>query len=149
MALWFAEVIPLQGVILICGLAFTLMLIRFLTDEGLASQGVSAPPIVAPWIRATAQVLGLASYPTYLFHGPILILVGTAIRRWNLSSDWRLTWFAAATVAIAGGVALGWFVERPLMDWRGARLKRLKDEQAVGQRRAIAGVLNVAKEGTG
>ena len=72
------------------------------------------------------RMLGLASYPTYLFHGPLLLLVGSAILRWKLISDWRLTWLILVSVGISTGIALGYLAERPIMTWRAAFLSRFR-----------------------
>jgi peptidoglycan/LPS O-acetylase OafA/YrhL len=75
------------------------------------------------------EMLGLASYPTYLFHGPLLLLVGSAILRWKLVSDWRLTWLILVSVGISTGIALGYLAERPIMNRRAAFLSRLRSQR--------------------
>ena len=45
----------------------------------------------------------------YLFHGPIVMLTGSAILRWNLVGDWRLTWVILTGVGIGSGIAPGPF----------------------------------------
>ena len=52
------------------------------------------------------RLLGLASYPTYLFHGPIVMLTGSVILGWHLVSDWRLTWVILTGVGIGSGIFL-------------------------------------------
>ena len=119
MAMWYSQRIHLQVVYLVLGAAFTLMLMRFVvtepTDGKQADRGTSG---------AFIHLLGLSSYPTYLFHGPIVMLTGSAILRWNLVSDWRLTWVILTGVGIGSGVLLGHFAERPIMAWRAEYLKR-------------------------
>jgi peptidoglycan/LPS O-acetylase OafA/YrhL len=142
MALWSTERVPLQCIDLLCGLAFTMMLVRFLVADGPERRPRAEPN----WLAAPAQVLGQSSYPTYLFHGPILILVGAAIRAWHLSLDWRLTWLVSSVVAIACGVALGFGAEKPIMAWRGALLNRMKVSHAEPRGHVARPVLNVATE---
>ncbi len=100
---------------MISGFAFTLMLIRFI-----ASDHSGLPPLKPRWLEVSITWLGLSSYPTYLFHGPIIMLEGSAILRWGLISDWRATWAVLSVAGIAWGIALGLLAERPIMDWRSA-----------------------------
>ncbi len=72
------------------------------------------------------RTLGLASYPLYLFHGPLLMLAGSWIMRTNAITDWRITWALLSVLGLTSGVLLGWFLERPVMNWRSALLKRMK-----------------------
>ena len=68
--------------------------------------------------------LGLSSYPTYLFHGPVLMLTGWVILHAKLNLDWRLIWAVTTGGAIASGIALGYLAERPILAWRAALLRR-------------------------
>ena len=115
---------PLQLIYLVLGVAFTSMILRFQAVDATRSAGSGEAP---RWITATARVVGLASYPTYLFHGPLLLLIATAISHWGLISDWRVSWACLTVAGIGFGVALGWLVERPTMAWRAGLLKRLKE----------------------
>ena len=130
--------LPPQGVYLISGFAFTLMLIRFI-----ASDHSGLPPLKPRWLEVSITWLGLSSYPTYLFHGPIIMLEGSAILRWGLISDWRATWAVLSVTGIAWGVALGLLAERPIMDWRSAMLRRLKAAQPGSPRKTPASVLSI------
>ena len=83
------------------------------------------------------ELLGLASYPTYLFHGPLLLLVGSAILRWRLVDDWRITWLILVVVGISAGITLGYMAERPIMNRRAAFLGRLRSRQSQPVRREV------------
>ncbi len=110
---------PLQGVYLLCGVGFTLMLIRFFSTSR------ATDPTARPETSSRAiAMLGLSSYPTYLFHGPVIMLVGAAVLRWHLCDDWRVTWLLMVGTGILAGLALGVLVERPIMSWRSQWLKR-------------------------
>jgi peptidoglycan/LPS O-acetylase OafA/YrhL len=122
-ALWYAQSVHLQVVYVMLGMAFTLMLVRFIALE---PEVQSVPD--RGRLGALIRTLGLASYPTYLFHGPILMLTGSAILRWQLISDWRVTWLLLWSVGIGSGVLLGQLAERPIMAWRAGYLKRLKED---------------------
>ncbi len=134
---------PMQLIYLVTGAAFTLMLVRFhAVDEVRAA----TPRVVPHWFQATAKVVGLASYPTYLFHGPILLLIATVISHWRLVSDWRVTWSILVVSGISSGLLLGWLAERPIMAWRAGFLKRLKqasESRAVAARRP-SGLLEIS-----
>jgi peptidoglycan/LPS O-acetylase OafA/YrhL len=120
-AMWFSQHVHLQFVYVTLAAAFTLMLIQIVTaDEKPVGNNERGGPLPLP------RILGLASYPTYLFHGPLLMLVASAILRWKLVDDWRLTWVVLVVVGIFSGLALGYLVERPIMAWRAAWLKSLK-----------------------
>jgi peptidoglycan/LPS O-acetylase OafA/YrhL len=123
-AMWYSQRIHLQVVYLVLGAAFTLMLVRFITTEetSLPEEGRRRPSCVV-------EMLGLASYPTYLFHGPLLMLIGSAILRWELVKDWRLTWVILVLVGFFSGIALGYLAERPMMRWRAACLRRIASPQ--------------------
>jgi peptidoglycan/LPS O-acetylase OafA/YrhL len=118
---WSYAGLPPQGLYLISGAAFTLMLLGFLdAPEALTSGDVPR------WRVRVVETLGLMSYPMYLFHGPLMVLVGSWIVRWRLTDDWRVTFVVLTVVGLAAGVALGWLVEKPLMTRRAAWLKRRK-----------------------
>jgi len=119
MAVWYSQSIHLQVVYLVLGAAFTLMLMRFVVTEPSGGK-----PANRGTTGAIIHLLGLSSYPTYLFHGPIVMLTGSAILRWSLVSDWRLTWMILTCVGIGSGLFLGHFAERPIMAWRAGYLKR-------------------------
>ena len=121
MVLWLSRRVHLQVVYLVLGAAFTLMLIRFVAADASARATAPRRDRQAAWIR----MLGLSSYPTYLFHGPIVMLVGSILTRFGLTSDWRITWLVLASIGISSGITLGYLAEAPLMAWRAIFLKRL------------------------
>ena len=45
-------------------------------------------------------------------------------------TDWRLIWAISTGIAIAGGIALGYLLEQPIMAWRASLLKRLKSTRS-------------------
>jgi peptidoglycan/LPS O-acetylase OafA/YrhL len=118
---WKAAQLPPHGVYLISGWAFTLMMLDFLR-----SPAVDPPTDASRFRRGLVTTLGLSSYPLYLFHGPLLMLAGSVILRSNAIADWRITWALLTTLGLVSGVLLGWFLERPVMNWRAAALRRLK-----------------------
>jgi peptidoglycan/LPS O-acetylase OafA/YrhL len=138
MAMWYSRKVHIQVVYLALGAAFTLMLIRFVTTDGTAS----ARGDRGRW-GAVIGMLGLASYPTYLFHGPIVMLTGAAIMRWRLVEDWRVTWAILAAVGISSGIVLGYLAERPIMAWRAGFLKRLKGARTEPARGGAAPILGI------
>jgi peptidoglycan/LPS O-acetylase OafA/YrhL len=122
--MWFSQRVHLQLVYVVLAVAFTVMLIYIVaTEKDPRGRGASRRS------SRLVEMLGLASYPTYLFHGPLLLLVGSAILRWKLVSDWRLTWLILVSVGISAGIALGFLAERPIMNWRAAFLDRLRSQQ--------------------
>ena len=135
-AMWYSQGVHLQVVYLVLGVAFTLMLMRFVVTEPRGSKSVDRG-------RASTliRLLGLASYPTYLFHGPIVMLTGSVILGWHLVSDWRLTWVILTGVGIGSGIFLGHFAERPIMTWRAGYLNRLRQARPVHGR--VAQLLSV------
>ena len=114
---------PLQAIYLVLGIAFALMILRF---QAVAAREAAGPRPAPSRFSKVAEVMGLASYPTYLFHGPVMLLLATANARWGLISDWRATWSVLVGSGIGVGVALGWVAERPIMAWRADLLGRLK-----------------------
>jgi peptidoglycan/LPS O-acetylase OafA/YrhL len=138
-AMWYSQRVHLQVVYLLLGAAFTLMLIRFLAADRSAGAGAGAER--GRW-GALIRLLGLSSYPTYLFHGPIVMVTGSAIMRWHLVDDWRITCAILAAVGVTSGVVLGHVAERPLMAWRAGYLRRLRQSDA-GTVRAGAPILGI------
>lgn len=115
----YAGVLPIQAMYLISGVAFALLLVRLLenTEAGLRAE----------WAERAAGWMGLASYPTYLFHGPLIILIGSAVIRGGLSvPNCVATWLLLTCAGIACGIVLGFVAERPIMQWRGQMLRRLR-----------------------
>ncbi|HMB05750.1 MAG TPA: acyltransferase [Isosphaeraceae bacterium] len=139
--LWrFDARLPSAGTFLLSGAAFTLLMIRFL-QAGPPDR--SAAP--APWIKKGIEWLGMSSYPTYLFHGPLIMLIGSAILRRGLVSDWRLTWAILSVAGIASGLVLAFVAERPVMTWRGELLRRLKSGRSASPRRIPAPMLGAQR----
>ncbi|HMB02630.1 MAG TPA: hypothetical protein VKP69_02685, partial [Isosphaeraceae bacterium] len=132
--------LPSAGTFLLSGVAFTLLMVRFLQD---GDTGRSAAP--PPWVTRGIGWLGMSSYPTYLFHGPILMLVGSANMRWGPVADWKLTWAILSVVGIGSGIVLGFMAEQPIMAWRSELLRRLKPGRAASPRRIPASVLGVQR----
>jgi len=120
MGLWFSQLISLEVAYLSSGVAFTLMLVRFLAQD--ADRGPAQRSRPAQF----TTLIGLASYPTYLFHAQILLIMGSAILRWNPSVPWWLVWLGTTAITITLGMALGHLVEQPIMAWRAGLLKRLE-----------------------
>ena len=124
--LWKYMHLPPQGIYLIPGVAFSLMMLRFMDLEQQRREAeANGPPtgIVSEARVRAIEALGLASYPMYLFHGPLMMLVGSLLLRWNLALDWRTTWGILVASGLLSGFALGWWVERPFMAWRSGWLK--------------------------
>jgi peptidoglycan/LPS O-acetylase OafA/YrhL len=138
MAMWYSQGIHLQVVYLVLGAAFTLMLMRFVVTEPPGGKQIDRGST-----GAIIHLLGLSSYPTYLFHGPIVMLTGSAILRWNLVSDWRLTWMILTGVGIGSGILLGHFAERPIMAWRAGYLKHLKQSLMAPAHGGAAPILGI------
>jgi peptidoglycan/LPS O-acetylase OafA/YrhL len=123
-AMWCSQHVHLQVVYVVLAAAFTLMLVHIVaTEEASSGRAQRHRP------SRLVEMLGLASYPTYLYHGPLLLLVGSAILRWKLVSDWRLTWLILVSVGISTGIALAYLAERPLMKWRAAFLNRFRSSR--------------------
>jgi len=131
-----SERCPEQVIFLVLGLAFSLMLLRF---AAVAEREASSPG--SPRMATLAEVFGLASYPTYLFHAPILLLWATAVSEWGVSSDWRMTWALMVASGIGAGLAIGWLAERPIMAWRSGFLRRLKEQSATSPIAIPAGAI--------
>jgi peptidoglycan/LPS O-acetylase OafA/YrhL len=111
-----------HGVYLLSGWAFTLMLLQF--HEGATA---SPRPETAAWRRGVIETFGLTSYPMYLFHAPLMMFAGSLMMRWGVVTDWRATWLLLVALGLGTGVLLGWFLERPIMNWRSSMLKRVKE----------------------
>lgn len=117
--LWWSQRVHLQIVFPILGVAFALMLTRFLIVENRGD-----PQARPRWVDPLIKMLGLASYPTYLFHGPLVMLAASLVLRWGLFQHWWLTWIALTTLGIGGGILLGYIAERPIMKLRSKFLNR-------------------------
>jgi peptidoglycan/LPS O-acetylase OafA/YrhL len=133
---------PIQVTYLVTGAAFALMILRFQAIEDVWPSTVSPSP---SWFSKTARIVGLASYPTYLFHGPILLLLAAVISHWDLVSDWRVTYAILVGSGIGVGLILGWGAERPIMAWRAGLLKRLKDGSNGQTVTAQSGLLEISR----
>jgi peptidoglycan/LPS O-acetylase OafA/YrhL len=133
-AMWCSQRVHLEFVYTSSGMAFTLMLVRFLASD---AQRNDVDEHVMSGHMSLPMILGLASYPTYLFHGPILVLTGAAILHWKLHLDWRLIWALSSSIAILIGVVLGYLAERPIMAWRASLLKRFKSPYRSPVRAAV------------
>jgi peptidoglycan/LPS O-acetylase OafA/YrhL len=132
-----------EFIYLVTGVSFSLLLLRFHAIEEVRVAKTGPTP---EWFGSLAKVVGLASYPTYLFHGPILLLVASTISHWGLVADWRVTWVILVTSGVGSGVVLGWLAERPIMNWRAGYLKRLKqaaDTRTVARPAGFLGNLEV------
>ena len=138
-AAWCGQHVYIEFVYASSGVAFALMLVRFLAADARRT-GVRDHD-VSPAQKSIVAMLGLSSYPTYLFHGPILMVTGWAILRWNLNLDWRLIWALSASIAIVIGVALGLWAERPIMAWRASLLKRHFVPHRASIRRTVEGAI--------
>ena len=87
------------------------------------------------FVVAIAESVGLTSYPMYLFHGPVMMLVGSWIMRTGVVTDWRLTWALLVAVGLTVGAAGAWLLERPVMGWRAGFLSQMKqDTETSGER---------------
>lgn len=129
---WKTAHMPPQGLYLISGFAFMLMLLDFQRSP------LSTPARVSPLRSTLITTLGLSSYPMYLFHGPILMLVGSWVMRTGVVTDWRVLWLALVAIGIAAGAGLGWVLERPVMAWRSSYLRRLRESSTVQKARVLA-----------
>jgi peptidoglycan/LPS O-acetylase OafA/YrhL len=121
-----------QFIYVVLGIAFSLMLVRFLVIDN-----ETQATIVHPVRSRLITLLGLASYPTYLFHGPVIMLIGSYVLRFNLFYDWRVTWLILSLAGIAVGMALGYLAERPIMSWRAGLLRGLRVPARVPGRREL------------
>lgn len=119
--LWCTQRVHLEFIFAGSGVVFTLMLVQFLIVDA-SPEGHTGIVLTPP--SSIIETLGLCSYPTYLFHGPILMVAGSVILHWKLNLDWRLTWFLSTSIAIVTGIALGHLAERPILAWRSALLRR-------------------------
>ena len=119
---------PDQVLYLVLGVAFALMMVRFLArayEQSLFGNDAG----LTPSRKRLAEVVGLASYPTYLFHAPILLTLVSVLAWSGQNVPWWATWMVLVSTGIGVGTVLGWTVERPLMTRRAAFLKRWKNRQ--------------------
>ena len=119
--LWYTRSVHMQALYLVLGAAFTMMLTRFV-----ATDASDAPPPDRGRLGAAIRTLGLASYPTYVFHGPLIVWLASVLSRSGWAADWRATWLILSAAGIGSGLVLGFAAERPLMAWRAGMLKRRK-----------------------
>ncbi len=131
--------LPLQGFYVFTGLAFALMLARFLQ-----APEPEAGAIAPVWRTRVVEALGLLSYPMYLFHAPFMMLIASAMLRWELIPDWRVTWVLLSTCGIVFGLALAYLLEKPLMKWRAGWLKRRNGAAAITRQQVVPGTLGTA-----
>jgi peptidoglycan/LPS O-acetylase OafA/YrhL len=120
MVLWHGQWTSQRVVYLTSGVAFTLLLMRMVIQEHDAGPAPKRPP------RSFVQALGLASYPTYLLHGPVLQGVGAAFHAAGARPSWRLYWPLATSLSIGLGWGVGLWIERPFLAWRAGLLASLK-----------------------
>ncbi|AMV35800.1 acyltransferase family protein [Planctomyces sp. SH-PL62] len=123
MAMWTSRRVHQEFVYVAAGVAFALMLVRFINQDREARASGSPPP---SGTRRLPEELGLISYPTYLFHGPLLLAFGTAIRAGGVTAPWWAIWPAAALFAIGCCLPLGRLLEAPIMAWRVDVMRRLR-----------------------
>lgn len=104
------------------GGAFALMMIRFVDlDRSRGGSGSAARPP-----RRLPELLGLSSYPVYLFHGPILLVSGAVVRASGMAPPWWAVWAFSVATAVALCLPMGPLLEAPILAWRAGVLKRLK-----------------------
>jgi peptidoglycan/LPS O-acetylase OafA/YrhL len=111
--------LPLRELFL--GPIFSLMIIDFFR----------VPPDGGSFTSSTGlarlcRVMGLASYPTYLFHVACFVLLGSAMMRMRLLWNWAALYVFLVPIGIAFGILLGFLFEGPIMAWRGRLLKKLQ-----------------------
>jgi peptidoglycan/LPS O-acetylase OafA/YrhL len=122
--MWCSQRAHQEFVFLTAGGAFALMMIRFIALDSCNP----APLRRAP--RRHTEFLGMTSYPTYLFHGPLLLAFGAAVHASGIATPWWGIWPTATLFSIACCAPLGLLLERPTMAWRAGLLKRLKARSA-------------------
>ena len=137
MALWYSQRVHPEFVYLGAGIAFTLLLVRLLVVDARCDSETGREPDPLP------AFLGLASYPTYLLHGPILLMVGSTIKKWGATSPWWLVWLVGTGVAISSGLILGYLAERPIMAWRAGYLKRLRQSHPASAHGGVTPILGI------
>ena len=140
MMLWFSQRVHQEFIYIGAGLAFALLLIRFLvvdTERVYEPRSEGADPYTT--------LLGLASYPTYLFHGPILLIVGSVIRSQSISATWWMVWLMGTSVGIFTGLILGFLAEQPILAWRSEYLKRLKHSRPARSKDRSVAILDTAQ----
>ena len=119
--LWHFQGLPLQVSYLICGVAFALLMIRVTAGPDTSRRGDEPA-----WVTRYLQFFGQLSYPTYLFHFPLMWLIAAVIARWDLVDDWRAVCVIMAVTSLCFGAVLGWIAEGPIMRWRADVLARIK-----------------------
>ena len=127
--------IPELAIDLWLGVTFAGLLLRLIAADQ-ADQSQRRPSTRPAWLGSLAEFVGLASYPTYLFHGPILLAWAALIGQTGMIGDWRVTWLLLVGSGIGVGCALGWWLERPIMTWRAELLARWKRADEVAARRS-------------
>jgi peptidoglycan/LPS O-acetylase OafA/YrhL len=126
--MWCSQHVHQEFVFLCAGGSFTLKIVHFIGQDALERDRDPNAPRREP--RRHAVFLGLTSYPTYLFHGPLLLAFGALLQESRIATPWWWVWPAASAFAIVGSAPLAFLVERPLMTWRAGFLKGLKAETA-------------------
>jgi peptidoglycan/LPS O-acetylase OafA/YrhL len=112
---------PIQFAYVVGGLAFALLLVRVVATPGPAD-GVVEPA----WATKLVGLAGLSSYPTYLFHFPLMWLLAAGMMRWDLAKDWVTMMGVLVAASLAVGLVLGLCLERPIMKWRAGVLAGLE-----------------------
>ena len=134
--IWFLQWIHIQFVYMTCAVAFGLMMVRFVTHDCAAVRATRGG-----WRAAVIEILGQSSYPTYLFHGPLGMLVASFIPRSGILGDWRITWLILVLVGGVSGLALGFLIERPILIWRKTFLRQFESKRtATAPSGAIVGI---------
>jgi len=65
--------------------------------------------------------LGKISYPLFLFHGPIIIAIGSLTKASHIRFSFGALFFILMACSIVVARAVVVLIERPLMDWRKSR----------------------------
>ena len=78
-----------------------------------------------------ALMLGNASYAIYLVHNPVLLIALELAARLHVGVDPWVFWWAASLVAVAGGIAAHYAVEKPLVNALTRRTRSAKAPIAI------------------